>query len=183
VITDTVERAVLLWLLRSGSTGSHGLDLQPVTAVTTIQTFLNAGPLAKTSQETFELYGYCGEEEERKKLPSITVICPTANPVREEPGNYVVDVEVEYKSNATSRPDAEDDPESDVITLAEKVGRWLESVLSQPDGDIVDQINSGHEWCTVMLIPQRPTWTRFVDKSVRGHRATFQLHASLSNYR
>jgi hypothetical protein len=183
VICDAIERAVLLWILRSGSTGSHGLNMQPVTAVTEIQDFLNAGPLSRTGEEAFSLYGYCGEEEVRKKLPNITIVCTNAQQDISAPGNYVVDVEVIFTCNATSRPSEEDGAETDVITLADAVGRWLDSVLSQSESDIVDQINNGHEWCTVMMMPQRATWQRIADKSTRGHRATFQLYGSLSNYR
>lgn len=183
MICQATERAILLWLLRQGSTGSHGLDMNPVTAVTTLATFLNVGALVKTGQTTFQTYAYVGEEEERKKLPSLTVVCQSGDPEQSEPGNYRVNVEVEFRCNASSRPDNAGDAESDVITLIEAAGRWLEEMLSREESTIVNQIDAGHEWCTVYGLTQRARIERFVDKNVRGLRASFQLYASLQNRR
>lgn len=183
MICQATERAVLLWLLRQGSTGSHGLDMNPVTAVTTLATFLNVGALVKTGQTTFQTYAYVGEEEKKKKLPSLTVICANAVADQVAPGNSTVDVEIEFRCNASSRPDNAGDAELDVITLIESAGRWLEEQLTKPEDQMVTEINNGHEWCTVMLVQQAPTLSRFTDKNVRGIRASMQLYASLFNYR
>lgn len=182
MICQAVERAVLLWLIRSGSTAAAGLDMEPVTS-TGLETFLNTGTLVKPDQLTFKLYAYVGEEEVRKSMPSLTVICANATSDGDAPGNSTVEVEIELRMNSKSRIEVEEDAEFDVIALIESTGRWLEELLSQDRGLIRDGINLGHEWCTVMQVPQLANFQRFVDKSVRGLRATFQVYVSLNNYR
>ena len=182
MINQAVERAVLLWLLRIGSTDSHGTDMEPVTS-TDLSAFLNTGELVKPGQLTFSLYCYVGESEETRRAPSLTVICPSAQGIPDEPGNHLVEVEVELRMSSKSRPDAVDDPEADVIELIESSGRWLEESVTREASQMRDEINNGHEWCTVIIFTQSPNFQRFTDKQQRGARVTFQVRASLHNYR
>jgi hypothetical protein len=183
VITNAVERAVLLWLFRKGATGNVGLDMKAFTATASLATFLNSGALVKTDQTSFQLYGYVGEEEERKRLPSVTVICPSAQPDEHASGNHVVEVEIELRCSAVSRANSIGNAERDVIDLIEAAGRWLEEVTTAEESLLIEEINNGHEWCTIQMVTRPPSTSRFVEKNTRGVRVSMQLYASLYNYR
>lgn len=182
MICQATERAILLWLLRAGSSTSIGSNMDPVTA-TDLLLFANTGELVKPAQLRFSLYAYVGEEEVKKSMPSLTVVCASTNADNDAPGNHTVDVEIELRMNSVSRFEVADDAEYDVIELIESAGRWLEEMLTQDRSKMRDDINNGHEWCTVQMFPQSPNLQRFFDKRVRGIRATFQVYASLNNYR